>query len=226
MKFIIFGLGHFGYALASRLTNMGHEVLGIDNNMNRVEAFKEDISHTICMDATDQMSVRGLPLKDADAVIIAIGENEGASIMTTALLKKLNAKRIIGRVTSPLQKNVLETMGITEFVDPETETADRLANTLDIKNVIDSFQISEKYRIMEITVPDRYIGFSVEKADLLNRYKVTLLAIIRKENEKNILGTIQTKPNVIDTPSPSFVMEKNDVLVLFGEMKDIEALMR
>lgn len=226
MKFIVFGLGHFGYALASRLTNMGHEVLGIDNNMNRVEAFKEDISHTICMDGTDQMSVRGLPLKDADAVIIAIGENEGASIMTTALLKKLNVKRIIGRITSPLQKNVLEAMGITEFVDPETEAANRLANTLDIKNVIDSFQISENYRIMEITLPARYIGFSVEKADLLNRYKVTLLAIIRKENEKSILGNIQSKPIVIDTPVPEIVMEKDDVLVLFGEMKDIEALMR
>src|SRR5690554_6436002 len=100
MKFIIFGLGHFGYDLESILKIMEHEVLGIDKSIDRVEAFKEDISHTICMDATDQIAMNGLPLKDADAVIVAIGEDEGASIMTIAMLKKLKIKKLIGRATS------------------------------------------------------------------------------------------------------------------------------
>lgn len=226
MKFIIFGLGHFGYALASRLTSMGHEVIGIDKSMNRVEAFKEDISHTLCMDATDQIAVSGLPLKDADAVIVSIGEDEGASIMTIALLKKLKVKKIIGRATSPLQKTVLEAMGITEFVDPETETAERLANTLDIKGVIDSFQISDKYRIMEIDVPAKYIGQSIQKADLLNKYTVTILTIIRKGSQENSLGITTSEPVVLGVLPPDFVMEAGDVLVLFGDLKDIEKLMR
>lgn len=226
MKFIIFGLGHFGYALASRLTSMGHEVIGIDKSMNRVEAFKEDISHTLCMDATDQIAVSGLPLKDADAVIVSIGEDEGASIMTIALLKKLKVKKIIGRATSPLQKTVLEAMGVTEFVDPETETAERLANTLDIKGVIDSFQISDKYRIMEIDVPSKYIGQSIQKADLLNKYRVTILTIIRKGSQENSLGITTSEPVVLGVLPPDFVMEAGDVLVLFGDLKDIEKLMR
>lgn len=226
MKFIIFGLGHFGYALAARLTSMGHEVIGIDNSMNRVEAFKEDISHTLCMDATDQIAVSGLPLKDADAVIVSIGEDEGASIMTIALLKKLKVKKIIGRATSPLQKTVLEAMGVTEFVDPETETAERLANTLDIKGVIDSFQISDKYRIMEIDVPAKYIGQSIQKADLLNKYRVTILTIIRKGTQENSLGVTTSEPVVLGVLPPDFVMEPGDVLVLFGDLKDIEKLMR
>lgn len=226
MKFIIFGLGHFGYALASRLTSMGHEVLGIDKNMDRVEAFKEDISHTICMDSTDQIAVSGLPLKDADAVVVSIGEDEGASIMTIALLKKLKVKKLIGRATSPLQKTVLEAMGIKEFVDPETETAERLANTLDIKGVIDSFQISEKYRIMEIAVPDRYVGQSIAEADLKVKYRVSLLTIIRNGEEENSLGVSISERNVLGVLPPDFVMEAGDVLVLFGELKDIEKLMR
>lgn len=226
MKFIIFGLGHFGYALASRLTSMGHEVLGIDKSMDRVEAFKEDISHTICMDATDQIAMNGLPLKDADAVIVAIGEDEGASIMTIAMLKKLKIKKLIGRATSPLQKTVLEAMGITEFVDPETETAERLAATLDIKGVLDSFQISEKYRIMEIDVPQKYVGLSVQEADLLNKYRVTILTIIRKIVSENSLGVTKTDLQVLGVLPPNFVMEDGDVLVLFGDLKDIEKLMR
>lgn len=226
MKFIIFGLGHFGYALASRLTSMGHEVLGIDKSLDRVEAFKEDISHTICMDATDQIAVNGLPLKDADAVVVAIGEDEGASIMTIAMLKKLKVKKLIGRATSPLQKTVLEAMGITEFVDPETETAERLAATLDIKGVLDSFQISEKYRIMEIDVPQKYVGLSIQEADLLNKYRVTVLTIIRKTVSENSLGAIKTDPQVLGVLPPDFIMEDGDVLVLFGDLKDIEKLMR
>ncbi|HUH74509.1 MAG TPA: TrkA family potassium uptake protein [Chitinophagales bacterium] len=226
MKFIVFGLGHFGYALSAKLTSMGHEVLGIDKNFNRVEAFKEEISHTICMDSTDSIAVKGLPLKDADAVIVSIGEDEGASIMTTALLKKLKVKRIIGRATSSLQKTVLEAMGITEFVDPETETAERLANTLDIKDVIDSFQISDQYRIMEITVPSRYIGYSIEKADMLNKYSVTLLTIIRKIEEKNILGINKTSPKVLGVLPPNFILEEGDVLVVFGDLKDIEKFIK
>lgn len=226
MKFIIFGLGHFGYALASRLTGMGHEVLGIDKSLDRVEAFKEDISHTICMDSTDAIAVNGLPLKDADAVIVAIGEDEGASIMTIAMLKKLKVKKLIGRATSPLQKTVLEAMGITEFVDPETETAERLAATLDIKGVLDSFQISEKYRIMEIDVPQKYVGLSIQEADLLNKYRVSVLTIIRKTVAENSLGITKTDPLVLGVLPPDFIMEDGDVLVLFGDLKDIEKLMR
>ena len=226
MKFIVFGLGHFGYALAARLTGIGHEVLGIDMNMDRVEAFKEDISHTLCMDSTDEIAVNGLPIKDSDAVIVAIGENGGASIMTTALLKKLKVKRIIARVISPLHKTVLEAMGITEFVDPETETADRLVSTLDIKGVVNSFQISNKYRIMEIDVPVRFIGQSIADADFKAKYHVSLLTIIRNGEEENSLGVNVSDAKVLGVLPPDFIMQNGDVLVLFGEVKDIEKLMK
>lgn len=226
MKFIVFGLGHFGYALSARLTQMGHEVLGIDKNMDVVEAFKEDIAHTLCMDSTDQMSVKGLPLKDADAVIVAIGEKEGPSIMTTALLKKLKVERIITRVISPLHKTVIEAMGITEFIDPETEAAERLAGTLDIKGVVDSFQISEKYRIMEIDVPIRYVGQSIADANFKIKHKVSLLTIIRRTEKENSLGVSVSDRQVLGVLAPDFIMEAQDVLVLFGEIGDIEKLMR
>ncbi len=226
MKFIVIGLGHFGYALSTRLTRMGHEVLGVDKDMDRVEAYKEEISHTLCLDSTDQVSVKGLPLKDADAVIVAIGEKEGPSIMTTALLKKLKVERIITRVISPLHKTVIEAMGITEFIDPETETAERLAGTLDIKGVIDSFQISEKYRIMEIDVPIRYVGQSIADANFKLKHRVSLLTIIRRSEEENSLGINISERQVLGVLSPDFVMEARDVLVLFGELKDIEKLMR
>ena len=80
MKYIIFGLGSFGKSLAIRLTELGHETIGVDSNMQKVEQLKERITHTVCMDCTDRNAVSSLPLKDADSVIVAIGEDEGASL--------------------------------------------------------------------------------------------------------------------------------------------------
>src|SRR5690606_26257520 len=122
MKYIVFGLGNFGKALSIRLTELGHEVIGIDNSMAKVEKLKEKITHTICMDSTDKDAVSALPLKDCDGVIVAIGEDEAASLLTTALLKQLNVKRIIGRIVSELQQTVLEAMNIDEYISPETES--------------------------------------------------------------------------------------------------------
>ena len=81
MKYIVVGLGNFGASLSMKLTAQGNEVIAIDTSMSKVEMYKEKISHTICMDATDEYTVSGLPLKDTDVVIVAIGEDERANIM-------------------------------------------------------------------------------------------------------------------------------------------------
>ena len=90
MKYIIVGMGNFGGFLATRLTEMGHEVIGVDSSEVKIEQVKDKITHAILMDATDSVTVKTLPYKDADAVIITIGENVGASIMVTAIFKQLN----------------------------------------------------------------------------------------------------------------------------------------
>ena len=69
MKYIIVGLGNFGSSLAMALTRQGHEVIAIDSSMQKVEAYKEVISHTICMNATDEHTVKGLPISNADIVV-------------------------------------------------------------------------------------------------------------------------------------------------------------
>src|SRR5690554_6495968 len=174
MKFIVFGLGNFGTALAIRLTELGHEVIGVDQKMSKVEQLKEQITHTVCMDCTDKDAVSSLPLKDANAVIVAIGENEAASLMSTALLKQFDMKRIIGRVVSDLQKTVLEAMKIEEFIMPEEDSAERLAVRLVNLNIIDSFKVSDNYSIVEAVTPNRYVDKTLAEADFTNKYKIIL----------------------------------------------------
>jgi trk system potassium uptake protein TrkA len=223
MKYIVLGLGNFGHALAIRLTGLGHEVIGVDNQMKRVEQLKEKITHTICMDSTDRDAMSSLPLKDTDAVIVAIGEDEGASLLTTALLKQLKVKRIIGRVVSDLQKTVLEAMDIDEYILPEVESAERLAMRLDNINIVDSFKISDKYSIVETVVPEEFVGSTLGEADLTNKYKVLVLTTIQSvtklENQKEI--SFKTVTGIAQSTT---LLNRDDVLVLFGEIKDINKM--
>jgi trk system potassium uptake protein TrkA len=225
MKYIVFGLGNFGKALSIRLTELGHEVIGIDNSMEKVEKLKEKITHVICMNSTDKESVSSLPLKDCDAVIVAIGEDEAASLLTTALLKQLNVKRIIGRVVSELQQTVLEAMNIDEYIMPETESAERFAMRLDNINILDSFKISEKYSIVETKVPEKYVGKLLEEANFTNEYKVIVLTTIKKV-EKTVNGITRKVNEASGIAKSNTVLESNDILVLFGELRDIERLIK
>lgn len=223
MKFIVFGLGHFGKALAVRLTEMGHEVIGVDNKMARVEDLKDDITHTVCLNATDKDAVQSLPLRDSDAVIVAIGEDEAASLLTIALLRQLNVKRIIGRVVSDLQKTVLDAMGIQEYILPEEESAERLAMRLDLEEVIDSFKITEKYSIVEAVVPSRFVGKTVSKVDFINSYQVLVLTLIKAKTADGQQNVIKEASGIATAQT---VMEENDILVLFGELINIRNVIK
>jgi trk system potassium uptake protein len=222
MKFIVLGLGNFGRALAVRLTEMGHEVIGVDNKMLKVEQLKDEITHTICLNSTDRDAVSSLPLKDADAVIVAIGEDEAASLLTTALLKQLNVKRIIGRIVSDLQRTVLDAMAIKEYVLPEEEAAERLAMRLDLEEVIDSFKITEKYSIVEAVVPKRFIGMTIEKANFINAYNVLVLSLIKQYPEEGRNRVIKEAAGIATAQT---IMEENDIMVLFGELLNIRSLL-
>lgn len=224
MKYIILGLGNFGKALAIRLTELGHETIGVDNNMQKVAQLKDKITHTVCMDCTDKGAVSSLPLKDCDAVVVAIGEDEASSLLTTALLKQLQVKKIIGRVVSDLQRTVLEAMQIEEYVVPEEESAERLAMRLDNSGIFDSFKISEKYSIIETKVPERYIGMTLAQADLTKRYNVIVLTVLTlSKGSEDGLAKIFRRASGIATPDT--VLRADEVLVLFGELNDIERLM-
>lgn len=223
MKYIVLGLGHFGKSLAIHLTELGHEVIAADKKLTIVEQLKDKITHTVCMDTTDKESVSSLPVKDSDAVIVAIGEDEGASMLTTALLKQLGVRRIIGRVVSELQQTVLEAMQIDEYIMPEEEAAERLAMRLDNVDIIDSFKVSDKYSIIETRVPPKYLGMTLKDANLTNKYKVIVLTTV-KAYDKQVKGkTVQYKEAsgiaVSDTK-----LGEDDLLVLFGELSDIKRL--
>ncbi len=222
MNFLIIGLGNFGSSLAIRLTELGHEVIGVDISMGKVESFKSDITHTICADCTDIHAAKELPIKNADAVIVCIGEHEGNSIMSTAVLKQLNAKRIIGRIVSDTQATVLQAMGIEEMVHPEKESANKLAKNLTTQGLIDSFELSDRYSIVKIDVPEKYAGKTLQELDLRKIFNLTILATMEKTDRRSLLGFKKSNMEVQGIAQADTMLNKGDIIVVFGEDKDIK----
>jgi trk system potassium uptake protein len=226
MKYIIIGLGNFGASLAEKLTSQGNEVIGIDTRMTKVDAYKEKISHTICMDATDEYTVSGLPLKDTDVVIVAIGEDQGANVMTTAIFKNFEVKRLISRAINPLHEKILQAIGVDEIVHPEEETAERWAKKLCLKDIVNSFELGDNYSIVEAQVPENMIGKSINEAGFRQHYNLLVLTIIRNTEVKRILGKNSIMPEVQGVVSPDTLMEAKDILVVFGANKDINRFLK
>lgn len=225
MKYMIIGLGNFGGSLAEKLTAQGNEVIGIDTRMAKVDYYKEKISHTICMDATDEFTVSGLPLRDTDVVVVAIGEHQGANVMATALFKNLRVKRLISRALNPIHEKVLQAIGVDEIVHPEEETAERWAKKLCLSNVIDSFELGDNYSIIEAEVPKKYIGKTIGDIDFQNKYHLLVLTTIKKVEEESVVGKTTIHFHVQGVATPEVVLDAGIILVLYGSNRDLQSFL-
>lgn len=226
MKYIIVGLGNFGSSLGMALTRQGHEVIAIDRRIEKIEAYKEVISHTICMDATDESTVSGLPIIDTDIVIVAIGEDQGANVMATALFKTLKAKRLISRSINPLHEKVLQAIGVDDLIHPEKEAANRWAKRLSLRYFIDSFELSDHFSMVEISIPKALIGQTVGNLQLEQKFNIRLLSTLRYEYYEDSFGRTQSKPSIKGLATPEQVLQDKDVLVIYGANKHINEFLR
>lgn len=226
MKYIIIGLGNFGAALAEELTAQGHEVIGIDIKMEKVDALKERITHTICLDATDETTVIGLPLKDTDVVVVAIGEKPGSNIMVTAVFKNLKVKRLVSRAINPLHEKVLHAIGVDEIVRPEAETAHRWAKKLTLSNIAESFEINENYSIIEVKVPLKYIGKRLKEVDFHSKYNLLLLTTIKIKETTNFIGNKRNISKVQGVATADLLFEEKDILVIYGANQDLKQFIK
>jgi trk system potassium uptake protein TrkA len=226
MKIIIFGIGNFGASLALQLTEMGHEVIAVDKNHDKVELIKDEVTHAICLDATNLVAMRSLPLRDTDVAIVGIGENEGASILTTANLKTLGVERVISRSISPTHETVLEAMGIDHVLHPEQDAAERLAKKLNLRSVIEAFELDANHSVVELELPTTFIGKTVLEVDVRKNYNLNIVTLIRKRLKRNVLGIHKVTYACEGVVHPDTRFEEGDILVVFGTNADVQVLCR
>jgi trk system potassium uptake protein TrkA len=222
MKYIVIGLGEFGSKCASILTKMGHEVLGIDNSGQLLEEIEESFTSVIRMDTTNINAVKTLPLDDVDAIIVAIGEDVGASVLTLSILKNLKAGRIIGRAINEIHHSILTQIGIEEVVLPLEDSAFHLASMLQLRGVHRFTELCNEYAVAEIKIPKDFIGHLPVTVNLEERMNLKLVAI-KRPPEQNLLSSVFKKDYKTDLFFNSEIpFAEGDILVIAGKVTDIK----
>ena len=228
MKFTIIGLGNFGFSLAVKLAQLGHEVIGVDKNIEKIEEIKNKITHAICMDCSHESAINSLPLKNTDVVIVAIGEDVSANLLTTALIKKANVPRLISRSISTIHETILESMRITEIVRPEVETAERWAKKLTTSGLVDSFELTDQHSVVEVVIKKEFAGKTIEEIGFNKDYNVIVLTKMKSVKEKSKFEVYKkaSKLQIEGVAKADTVLNEGDIMVLYGHNDDISKLLK
>lgn len=213
-SFCVIGLGRFGLALAEMLAQARREVLIIDNDEKKVEAIADTVDTAIIGDCTDEAVLRTSGAADYDCCIICIAENINDSVLTAILLKEQGAKLVIARAADERHARVLEKVGVDRVVLPESDIGRRLGRQISYDGVQQYMEFSEDTTIVEIEVPQRWIGKTLIELDLRKRLNINVI-LHKKKNERK-------KGNSVD-PQEKFA--SGDLVTVIGENKHITHLL-
>jgi len=221
-SFAVIGLGRFGSAMATTLAELGHEVIGIDGNEEKVARLSDVVSQAVQLDATDEKAIKAAGIQDVDVAIISIGENIESSVLVAMLVKELGIPTIIAKAITPLHGRILERLGVSRVVFPERDMAVRVAHSLVVPNVLDYIELSRDFSIVELPAPPEFVGRTLKELALRPKYGLTLIAIRRASAAAGGETT-----NV--APAAEDRIEAGDVLSLLGpneRVSQLDALLR
>ena len=199
-SFIVMGCGRFGKSCAQTLMDLDNEVLVIDADYDKIKNISNDVTTAIQCDITDELAMKEIGLSNFDVAIISIGSSLTAAIMGTMLAKEAGVKYILAKAPSLREGNILTKIGADKIIYPERDMARRVAHNLTSKNILDFFQISPKYSMVEQKIHDDWVNLNLEELKIRKRYGVTVVAVERKGD-------------IIVSPSSDLKLMEGDILV-------------
>ncbi|RFU63441.1 potassium channel family protein [Peribacillus glennii] len=207
-EFAVIGLGRFGGSICRALAEEGMEVLAIDMDEDRVNEFAMIASHAVVGDTTDENVLKSLGIRNFDHVIVAIGDNIQASILTTLMLKELGVTNVTVKAQNDYHEKVLRKIGADHVVHPERDMGRRIAHNISSNNVLDYLELSDEHSIVEIVASEKMDGRSIIEMDVRARYGINIVAI-KRGNE------------IIVSPQANDLIKKGDILIVIGADSDI-----
>jgi trk system potassium uptake protein TrkA len=210
-QFAVIGLGRFGTSVAQTLFKAGYEVLAIDASEERTQKFSEEVTHVVAADTTDENSLKALGIRNFDVVVVAIGEDIQANVLTTLLLKELGVPHIVAKARTQLHGKMLEKIGADRVVYPERDMGVRVAHNLVSNNVLDYIELSPNLSLVEVTAPKTLIGQSLAEASLRSKYGINVVAMKRGDQ-------------LIVPPLPSESIREKDILIVVGGNVGVQKL--
>ncbi|MDZ4722284.1 MAG: TrkA family potassium uptake protein [Roseiflexaceae bacterium] len=212
-EYVVIGLGRFGASVALTLSEQGHSVLGIDSDQQVAQSMADQLTRVVVLDSTDEVALRAVDIVSFDTVIVAIGTNFEANLMTTAALKDLGVRQIICKALTVRQGSILTRVGATRIILPEHESGQRLARELSAPWIADQIAINDEHCISQILVPPKLDGRSIQEADLRRRYRLETLVVLRN-GQLTIL------------PPPDYLLVEGDTLAVVGTNAAVARLIR
>lgn len=220
-RYAVIGLGQFGTAIARKLSERGAEVLAIDNDEAHIEAIKDDVAYSVTLDSTDKRALCTQGIQELDGVVVAIGENFEALLLTVVYLQEMGVERIIARASGIQQRRILEKIGVDEILSPEDEVGTVVAERLINPSILSFLQLPDNYEIVEIKAPLKVVGRRLDQIGLRDKYKLTVITI-KREFEVRKKDEIIKEQHVLGVPASDCIIEPSDTLMIFGMVGDIE----
>lgn len=176
---LLIGLGRFGRHVAIQLAKLGHQVMAVDLNEDRVNEAIPFVTGAQIGDSTNESFMRSLGISNFDLCIVAISGDFQSSLETTSLLKELGANKVIARAERDVQEKFLIRNGADHVVYPEKEMAKWAAIRYTADHIVDYIELDERHAIFEVKVPEAWLGKTVGMLDVRKKHGVNILGIKR-----------------------------------------------
>lgn len=203
---LLIGLGRFGRHIARNLRELRHQVMAIDIKEDRVEDTLPYVTNAQIGDSTNKAFLDSLGVRNFDLCIVAIGKDFQSSLETTSLLKELGAKFVVSRASRDVQAKFLSRNGADQVVYPEKQLAKWVAIRYSSDHILDYIQLDEEHAILEVDVPQDWVGKTVDQINIRRKYNINILAV-KKDGKMSISFT------------PDTVLSDQYTLLVLGEYK-------
>ncbi len=210
-QFAVIGMGRVGASLVRTLDSLGHDVLGIDCDKDRIQDLSDELpgASLVAADATEDSVLRDLGLDQFDGAAVVIGESIQGSVLVTLILKDLGVPMIFSRANNDLHARVLDRVGADHVIQPEKEFGEFLARQMSLPGIQDYLDLGQDEALIEIEVPRDWVDKSLADLQLHRKKDLTVLAI-KGENKG---GTL---------PQPDTPLQKGDILVVGGPKRELD----
>ena len=218
----VIGLGQFGYQLSVTLSQKGFEVLSCDNRPEVVSEIKDRVSQAVIVDTTDESAMRAINVDTVDIVVIAMGTNVQASLLSTALCQRLDVSSIYVRAINSLQESILRSMGIENIINIERDMGIQLANTLS-SDVGRYVEISNRHSMIEMRVPEKFVGETLKTLGTREEFGINVVGIKTRQPIVTDEGEIEYRFEMTDVPDPDYHLTQKDMLIIAGTDEKINS---
>ncbi|MPW25109.1 TrkA family potassium uptake protein [Alkalibaculum sp. M08DMB] len=212
-QFAVIGIGRFGYSLATKLYQLGFDVIAIDNNEKIVQKIADLVTYSVQADASDIDVLKTIGLKNVDCVIISIGSDLNASLMATLNAKELEISEVFAKAPNEQHAKVLYKIGADKVFLPERDMGRRLAHNIVSTNILDMIELDPDHSVIEINAFSGWHDKDLRRLDLRAKYGINVIAIKR--------GT-----EIIISPKPTEQILTKDVMVVIGNNKSLAAIQK